>query len=70
MAPKAPNAPLKFTSPTKPPKSSTMTQDEKDNVFYQIGKMEKKMDEVEKKMENHMENKMLELQNFISSMIL
>jgi hypothetical protein len=58
-------------------KSSTMTQEEKKEFFYQIGKVEKKMDEVEnkmdenkKEMEKHREKKMLELQKSMSSMIL
>jgi glutamyl-tRNA reductase len=60
-----PKVPPKVTSPNKPPESSIMTQEEKDDFFHQIGKMEKKMNEnmehMEKKMnENsaHMENKM------------
>jgi hypothetical protein len=85
-----PNIPPKFISPTKSPESSTMTQEEIEEIFHQIGKVEKKMDGVENKMgevenmmdenrkdmeknmgenQDHMEN-MLELQNFMSFMIL
>jgi hypothetical protein len=32
----APKVPPKFSSPTKPPKSSTMTQEERDEIFHQI----------------------------------
>ena len=69
----APKVPPKFTSPNKPPESSTMTQEEREETFHQIGKVEKKMNDMENKMdenrkemeknmdymENHMENNML-----------
>jgi hypothetical protein len=40
-----PKAPPKFTSPNKPPEIPTMTQEERDEIFHQIEKMEKKMNE-------------------------
>jgi hypothetical protein len=45
-----PKFPPKFTSPNKPPDISTMTQEEREN-FFKIGNVEKKMDEVENKMD-------------------
>jgi hypothetical protein len=48
----APKAPPKLTSPNKPPESSTMTQEERDEFFHQIEKMEKKMNENSAHMDN------------------
>jgi hypothetical protein len=42
-----PKAPPKFTSPAKPPKISTMTQDEIDEIYHE---MEKRIIEMENKM--------------------
>ena len=53
----APKKDKNFTSPSKPPESSTMTKEEREEIFQQIGKVEKKIDEVEKKMDD-MENNM------------
>jgi DNA repair exonuclease SbcCD ATPase subunit len=73
-----PKAPPNFTSPTKPPKISTMTQDEIDKIYRQMEKritenrkqMEHKMDEMENKMdkkmnenENEMKENMDEMEN-------
>jgi hypothetical protein len=41
----APKGAPKITSPTKPPKSSTMTQEEREEIFHQMEQMEKKMGE-------------------------
>jgi hypothetical protein len=50
-----PKAPPKFTSPAKPPKISTMTQDEIDEIYHE---MEKRITEMENKMDKKMnENK-------------
>jgi len=61
---------IKFISPTKPPERSTMTEEEKYDFFYQIRKMEKKMDEEENKMdenmkgmENNMDENMKQMEN-------
>jgi hypothetical protein len=68
----APKAPPKFTSPAKPPETSTMTQDEIQEIYHQMEKritenrkqMEHKMDETIKinmvEMENNMDKKMNE----------
>jgi hypothetical protein len=47
----APKDPPKFTSPTKPPQSSTMTQDEIQEIYHQ---MEKKITENREQMEKKM----------------
>jgi hypothetical protein len=57
----APKMPPKFTSPNKPLESSTMTQEEREENFHHIGKVEKKIDEVENNMDENrkeVENKM------------
>jgi hypothetical protein len=46
-----PKVPPKFTSPNKPPNISTMTQEEREEMFHRIGKVENKMDENRKDME-------------------
>jgi hypothetical protein len=47
----APKVPPKFISPTKPPKSSTIIQEEKEEIFNHIGKVEKKTDGVKNDMD-------------------
>jgi hypothetical protein len=58
-----PKVPPKFISPTKPLESSTMTQEERKEKFYQIGKVEKKIDENMKDMENNMDENRKEMEN-------
>jgi hypothetical protein len=37
----APKGAPKFTSPTKPPKISTMTEEEREEIFHQMEQLEK-----------------------------
>jgi predicted phage-related endonuclease len=50
----SPKVPPKVVSPTKPLESSTMTLEEREEIFHQIGKVENKMDGVENKMDENM----------------
>jgi tetrahydromethanopterin S-methyltransferase subunit B len=54
----APKGAPKFTSPTKPPESSTMTEEEREEIFHQMEQLEKKMNENREQMVNNMEKKM------------
>jgi seryl-tRNA synthetase len=53
----APKVPPNVISPTKSLESSTMTQEEREEIVHHIGKVEKKMDRVENKT-NEVVNKM------------
>ena len=72
-----PKDPPKFTSPNKPPKIPTMTQEERDEIFHQIEKMEKKMNGNSLDMDNemnenleHVEKKMEEWKHFMYDVLL
>jgi hypothetical protein len=50
----APKGPPNISSPTKPSESSTMTQEEREDIFHQMEHMKKMMGENMEQMENKM----------------